>query len=354
LGDEPLSPSQFSADESPNEAATEWGVDVVGFQQPDAIGTDNYTSDVTDWSNSCCKLCPCASVWAEGLILGRNNRSSDRPLVLDLNTTEDLLGTDDLDFNWTGGFRVGYIHRAGDCWGLELGYLGLFDHSAAAGVAVEDSLTLPDDFGLQVNNFFAADEVDIEYQSDLHSAEANLVHCCCYYDRCGRGTSLEWLGGFRYVNLNEEIGITADDSAESTSQYSVETRNRLYGAQIGARLRRCHRRWNWETTGKAGLYGNDMEQIQSPIIDFPDFEYRSGQGSDDGGVAFVGDLNFTGIYQLNPVWGFRLGYNLFWIEGVALAPDQLDFTNTTGSGTDLEGDGGVFLHGVSVGLEARR
>ncbi len=125
-------------------------------------------------------------------------------------------------------------------------------------------------------------------------------------------------------------------------------------AQLGARLRRCHCRWNWEATGKAGIYGNDMEQIQAPIIDFPDFEFRSGQGSDDGGVAFVGDLNLTGIYQLNRIWGLRVGYNLIWIEGVALAPDQLDFTNTPDSGSDLDGDGGVFLHGVNVGFEARR
>jgi hypothetical protein len=48
-----------------------------------------------------------------------------------------------------------------------------------------------------------------------------------------------------------------------------------------------------------------------------------------------------------------LGYNLIWIEGVALAPDQLDFTNTTTSGSGIDTDGGVFLHGVNAGLEAR-
>jgi len=38
---------------------------------------------------------------------------------------------------------------------------------------------------------------------------------------------------------------------------------------------------------------------------------------------------------------------------VALATDQLDFTNTDQSGSALAKDGGVFLHGVNVGLEAR-
>jgi hypothetical protein len=70
-------------------------------------------------------------------------------------------------------------------------------------------------------------------------------------------------------------------------------------------------------------------------------------------VAFVGDLNLTAIYQINSVWGARLGYNVIFIEGVALAPDQLDFTNTPSSGSGIDTDGSVFLHGINAGLEAR-
>jgi hypothetical protein len=96
-----------------------------------------------------------------------------------------------------------------------------------------------------------------------------------------------------------------------------------------------------------------MEQSQSPIIDFPDFVFRGERGSDDTDTAFVGDLNFTVIYQICDFWGARLGYNFIWLEGVALAPDQLDFTNTPDSGRHLDGDGSLFLHGVNLGLETR-
>ena len=51
--------------------------------------------------------------------------------------------------------------------------------------------------------------------------------------------------------------------------------------------------------------------------------------------------------------GSWAGYNLLWIEGVALAPDQLDFTNTPTSGTGLTSSSGLFLHGFSAGLEGR-
>ena len=96
-----------------------------------------------------------------------------------------------------------------------------------------------------------------------------------------------------------------------------------------------------------------MEQLQSPIVDFPNFQFRESRSSSEGDVAFVGDLNFSAMYQLSRVWGVRTGYNLIWIEGVALAPDQFDFSNTIGSGTGLFAGSGVFLHGVNVGLEAR-
>ena len=44
---------------------------------------------------------------------------------------------------------------------------------------------------------------------------------------------------------------------------------------------------------------------------------------------------------------------LAYISGVALAPNQWDFTDTTTSGTGVRGAGGLFLHGANLGLEAR-
>ena len=126
-----------------------------------------------------------------------------------------------------------------------------------------------------------------------------------------------------------------------------------HDAAVGSRARHSRGRWNWEGTGKAGIFGNAAEQHSDPIVDFPAFVVRPGRSESTGNVAFVGDLNLTAIYQINAVWGARLGYNLIWIDGVALAPDQLDFTNTTTSGSGIDTDGGVFLHGVSAGLEAR-
>ena len=214
-------------------ATTASGFDDADYSEYERNAAVKGTLSPLCCSQDCCQLCPCGYVWTEALVLERNNRSANQALVLDLNTDEVLLSAGDLDFDWSGGVRVGYGSRLCDSWAWEAGYLGYFQQSATAYVDLADSLTLPDDFGLQVNNFFAADDVGVQYDSELHSAEANLV-CCCSESRCTGVRSLEWLAGFRYLNLNELAAISAFDSAESTTTYRVRTRNNLYGAQLGA------------------------------------------------------------------------------------------------------------------------
>lgn len=67
-------------------------------------------------------------------------------------------------------------------------------------------------------------------------------------------------------------------------------------------------------------------------------------------VAFVADMNFSGAIHLDETWSLRAGYNLFWIEGVALATGQLDFADPPS--TDVSTSGGFFAHGLNFGVEA--
>jgi hypothetical protein len=66
-------------------------------------------------------------------------------------------------------------------------------------------------------------------------------------------------------------------------------------------------------------------------------------------------MNWTAIYRFNDVWGFRVGYNMISLTGLALAPDQWDFSpsQSASAGTGVLGTGSLFLCGGSLGLEAR-
>jgi len=207
----------------------------------------------------------------------------------------------------------------------------------------------------------------VNYLSQLHSFEANLPCCygCCDEscagcgEECGCGEvrcqSYEWLIGFRHINLDEELNISAQRTVAGGLEegaYDIRTANHLYGVQLGGRVRRTRGRYGWETTGKVGIFTNDADQRQT-VTDFPDFPIRSNESSGRGGVAFLGEVNLSGIYRLTDIWNLRAGYSAILIEGLALAPDQLNFNFASTRRNQLYNSGGMLLHGANVGLEAR-
>ncbi|MEX0979080.1 MAG: hypothetical protein WDZ48_09525, partial [Pirellulales bacterium] len=79
-------------------------------------------------------------------------------------------------------------------------------------------------------------------------------------------------------------------------------------------------------------------------------------------TAFVGDLNFTGLYQLTEHWAVRVGYQLLWISGVALASEQSSVGGGFGGAVATQAffdpsfpivtSGDVFFHGALVSAQA--
>jgi hypothetical protein len=175
----------------------------------------------------------------------------------------------------------------------------------------------------------------IEYQSALHNIELNYMRI---WNR------LALLGGFRYVRLNEtfEERLSYLDNGVWHDVYGRHTENNLYGAQIGAQWKDDFHRLSWETTGKAGLFGNNVELSY--------YRHDESRGTFlDCEPAFVGDINASIVYRISSVWGLRCGYNVMWISNVALAPDQPRYEDSTALATT----GSVFLHGVNVGFEGQ-
>lgn len=311
----------------------------------------------------CCSRRGCYSCYrgpqyyamGEFVLYDRNNRSTRTPLLED-NSLNPLLFTDDLDFDYEPGVRVRLGRKNGPCShcdACEIEYLGIFDWDASATLVDSNNLNLPGALGSGVvNGIVTAEEVRINYESSLHSIEANCVKCYCD-DGCRR---VELLCGFRYLRLDENLNIASNNVNQVDAIYDIDVDNNLYGFQVGVRARgQCSCRWGWEAVGKAGSYGNDARQSQFIIDNLPGtpFNLRPPTGASEGSVAFVGELSLTPMYKLNEIWTLRGGYNLLWIEGVALAPDQLDFTDTPTSGTSIDTGSGVFAHGFSAGLEAR-
>lgn len=312
--------------------------------------------------------CPCVYFQAGALLVQQVSRFSNQPIVVDDNTNTTLLSTSDLNSNFNPGLQATVGMRLHNGRALEFDYFGLFGSSTSALAVRPDPaafLIFPNN--LAGNVFVDMDRTQVDYSSTFNSFALNLLCCCgCCEESCDKGgkggggvahcRSVTWFAGVRYLNIAERLNISAQrivGGGVEEGTYNTSTNNNLYGGQLGARLRRTSGRFGWDATGFAGIFGNDAQQTQA-VTDFPNFPLRPSVSSSKAGVSFVGGTNVSALYSLTNVWNLRAGYTVLWVEGLALAPNQLDFDLAAAQGgSQIHNGGGMFLHGANVGLEAR-
>jgi hypothetical protein len=309
--------------------------------------------------------CPCFYGQVDVLFLQRVSLFTNQPVVVDAISGTTLLSTSSLNSSFAPGLQATFGMRLGCGRALEFNYLGLFAGSTSAfAVSPGPGSFLIFGDNLAGNVFVGFDRAQLNLSSGLQSFAMNLPCCCGCCDCCegcdgqsvARCRSFSWFTGIRYLNLSERLNIAAQSTvggAPENGSYNVRTTNNLFGPQIGARARSTRGRWGWDATGTVGIFGNSARQTQT-VTDFPNFVLRPTVSNSKVGAAFVGWTNVSGLYLLNNVWNLRAGYNVLWIQGLALTQNQLDFNFATSpSGNQLNRSGGLLLHGVNVGLEAR-
>jgi hypothetical protein len=303
----------------------------------------------------------------DAVFLERNNQSTDTVLAANSATGDAIITAGQLTFPTQPGLRL-FHGRVDDCGtGWEVGYLGVWNMFAQRQVPGLDNIQAPDPLASLPVGLDAQSLARATYASTLNSAEANWIS---RYDdggfnrsgrypwqRCEnycRGTH-DWLLGFRWAGLDESATLAlSGGSAGEVGRYGIQSSTNLFGMQLGRRGRLEWQNWALEGWAKAALAGSAMSQSTAAIPDAitPSATARPGHSATEGGVGFIGDIATTLTYRIDETWGLRMGYNLIWLSGVALAPSQYDFGASATSGSGLAGGGGVFLHGASLGLEA--
>jgi hypothetical protein len=300
----------------------------------------------------------------------RRNAAADQSLVFDGAAADApaVVSVRDMRFPVQPGVRL-FVGDVDDCGrGWEVGYLGVWGMFADAEAAGAGTLRAPDPLALQPNTGLNdASFARATYASTLNSPEANLFlrDADSGYDRSsGRPWQrcagyvqgrVDWLAGFRWAGLDESATVSYVPASPSVpTTYGVQSSSNLFGVQVGTRGRMEWERWAVEGWAKTALAGAERSQSQAPIVDALDGGLiRPGGSSRDGGVGFIGDMTASVIYKLSDTWGLRAGYNLLWISGVALAPDQFSFAALPAGSTAISANSTAFLHGANLGLEAR-
>lgn len=290
---------------------------------------------------------PCSRVWTVrggAIMLGRS-RPDRQPLVVEaLPYTGTVIDASEHEFGVQGGPDFSLIRHFG-YWGVEARYFCIDQWTSQVGPVYSENgaaiqFTLPSPAS-PVPTYATS-----VYGSELNSFELNLRRQCS--DR------VTWLAGFRMLEMDDNIDVLLETVAPPVvSRGGCETRNRLYGFQLGldAILWQCNR-FRVEGLLKGGIYGNARGASAYYDPAFGPTAYRS---VTDHQLAFVGDAGLFGVYQLTCCLAVRAGYQVMWADGLATASSQMSHLNPlspiyNGAGKITGNDSNVY-HGAVVSLE---
>lgn len=374
----PAPPSGAASPKDPAAAATtnEAQAPAVNTQPPEPpaqetgtpetidAGTPSAEDDCVRFETTCCPLTPCWYFQADALMLFRSDTRTIKFVEHGTGAAvrgqrPALVTTDDLDPNPAWGPRFTLGRYLCDTHNLELVYFGMHNWSSQAafnginGVGFSfNNIDVPFDANI-TSDFDGAQYISGDYASTIHNAEANLVTNNRWDLNATTGFPwyhyVDFLMGFRYFRLSEEFDLRSTDAGQ-TSDYVIDTVNDLVGGQVGMVFGTYHSpRVSWNVSTKAGMFANFGRQTtlmrdDNNTVLFRDFETEGRE------IAFVGDTNFSLAYDIRPNMSVTAGYYLLYVGGVALAPEQLDFTTTPTSGSSINQNGGAFYHGPSIGL----
>lgn len=277
----------------------------------------------------CCQ-CSCSPRWsfsADMLIMTRKTARAQTIIFQQFAGRAEVLNTTDLGFDFEIGPRISLARHDDSGRSLEIGYMAL---DFRTGATVSDGLLAFEPPG----GIMGYRQFDVSYGSRLDSLEINA--------RKQLNDYATLMAGLRWVELGEDFRVQALPSPSSI--YQMNTDNQMVGFQIGGNvaLLNCDGRFRVDGTIASGIYFNRAEEDASWDI------FSIGDREDH--VAFLGEIGLTAVLQLSDCLDLRAGYQVMWLEGVALAPDQIYSTDVTAGPAVLDTGGSLLYHGAYVGV----
>lgn len=282
----------------------------------------------------CGDLCGCGPKWyaSVGAVFLKRDRPDAGTVVAANPSLAPFSSASDFSFNWDAGVDVGLARRFAGGTILEARYFGVdstdTNQFVAPGAFIGAGFTGPG--GTNFNG---------KYLTMLDSTEINL--------RRPVNDRLSILGGFRWVELKDEMFYKLNGNV-ATGDY--EFNNRLYGGQLGASysLARPTGRLIANAETKVGYYGNVAD---GGIFEYQGNNYIGGFADSHATSAFVGEIDLTLGYRLTKHIVVRGGYQLMWLDNVALAGNAASRSLTNPSLlNDIEFNS-LFYQGATTGID---
>lgn len=320
------------------------------------------------------------TVSVEAIVLARTG-GVDRTLVervpgtVPFNATFFVPGAEAFNSNqfrqgFSAGPKITLTYHGESGYGVELSYFNVFDQRATRAVGPDS----PADWLVMRAPGIFWQTQDFPYQAMAWSAATNLFNVEAN-GRLALSSRVTILAGFRWLQLNDNLQGTltpADITAPTWKQscpacdifhvtaggsagnyppfWNTTTTNNLYGIQIGINGNLLELgRFSLVGLIKIGLFDNHAGQ--STGVSLQKLVYPSQAKTDR--AAFVSEAGLQLKYQLTKGLALKAGYQALWIDGVALAPGQIQETYTASNVRALGVNAGssVLFHGATFGLD---
>ena len=253
------------------------------------------------------------------------------------------------------------------------------DETIQVPTLIAGNLFAPFDTG--IGGFNRALSHTATYESDINNFELNVritprgrkprsaYRNGRWQYECQPGRYKSLLFGLRYLSLDEGFhfqsrGLAAplDDQGEIitvaavSGDYLILSHNDMVGFQVGMESihRKC--RWEWGFRAKAGpminfsdqntLIRNDVPEDTDPFHTTNVSLFHVVRAEE---ISLILEGGAVGAYKLRPNFTLRAAYDLMWVTGLSMAPEQIGFD--LGRAAEVNTNGKLFSHGLTMGLE---
>ncbi len=213
--------------------------------------------------------------------------------------------------------------------------------------------------GIDDNNFDAAVQFDLEYDSEFYSGEINYRRM---FEVDGADYRFNLLAGIRAVRLEEDLNFFSIDddvagvpvAANGFGRYDVETRNSLIGVQLGVEteIPLVEDLVDFDLYAVGGAFANRADgRNEFADIDATPVTFRQSRSEWDDAGLIEGAAHLT--VRLFRGIELKMGYRAIYLINVATAPDQFPRSGSAGDffGNNYDNDGKTLFHGPSLGLK---
>ena len=158
---------------------------------------------------------------------------------------------------------------------------------------------------------------------------------------------IETSAGIRYIKIDENFVFNSTDAGGNTGLFRINTNNEMVGAQYGMALSYPVGRLSAAFRLKGGLFLNS--------VDSDTFLRNAGvvqinNAHDSLRVSFLGEVGWYVGYQVSSHIKVQVGYELWWLYGLATVSDQNTNILRQQTGTSLDDNAAVYYQGTTVGV----